>query len=292
MPSVSALSAYTFTNLGPLTTTFTPPASCQSVDPLNVFIAQSSLPNVWLYEGSCGINSDYWSCNPTGTITDLPSVTSYDNHPSNVYQRYYYSPGLYCPSGWHEVGVASRDGTKPVNWTGIFGPATPLPTTDAFFGFNSPANVLMQLLDPSETAVMCCPSSMTAQEPMGCYSTLSDYKFSTGCNRGLPIADVSADMSTEIWFYGITVEGELQTFVSDLPITQTSHYSIAPSETSALIAVTSGYPITLVHQPTDLGTTNAAARLNSRSSTWDGLVGVLGVTISAMVLGAAIILPW
>ncbi|KAJ5820597.1 hypothetical protein N7474_006188 [Penicillium riverlandense] len=289
MPSASVLSAYTFTNLGPLTTIFTPPASCQNR--WNVNIAPSSLPDVWLADASCGINAEYWSCRPTGTITDLPSSTSYDNNPSLAYQAQYYSPGLYCPSGWHEVGVASRDGTKPVNWTGIFSPATPLPTTNNNFGLNLPANVLMQLLDPSETAVMCCPSSMTADEIVGCYSTLSDYKISTGCIRIFPNADISTDMSTEIWVDGVTVEGRLETLVSDLPITQTLHRSFAPSETSTLVGVTAAYPITLVHQPTDLGTANAAARLNSRSPTWNGLGGVLGVTLAAMALGAAIILP-
>jgi hypothetical protein len=133
---------------------------------------------------------------------------------------------------------------------------------------------------------------MTADYLVGCYSILSDYKISTGCIRSIPSADLSTDMSTEIWFDGVTVEGRLETFVSDLPITQTLYGSFAPSETSTLVGVTEVYPITLVHQPTDLGTTNAATRLNSRSPTWDGLGGILGVTIAAMVLGAAIILPW
>lgn len=309
MPSASVLSGYTFSNWGPLTTTYTPPASCQTTGPWGVYIAPSSLPSVPVAQATCAPDTDFYSCRPTGTITNLPTGNAYYNNPRGVYTQQYYSPGLYCPSGWHEVGAASRDGNKPVDSTGFFSPPTPLPSTSSvFLGMNQPENVLMQLLDPSETAVVCCPASMTADQLVGCYSTLRDYKISTGCNRFLPNADVSTIPSTEIWLYGTTVEGQLETLLSSLPVTQTQARSFAPSESSAYVAATSVYPITLVHQPTDLGktnaasttnaasktsaatTTNAAARLKPRPSTGNHLVGILGVAAAAMVLGAAIVL--
>ena len=152
MPATSTLSNYAFSNWGPLTTTFTPPTSCATVTS-NVAIGESSLiPN--LVTGvECSPMYD-WSCVPTGTITSLPKAyTALELNPKAVYERGYLSPGLYCPSGWATVGVASRDGHKPVNSSGVVAE----PTSVGLEDYNLPDNVFMQMLEPSETAVWCCP---------------------------------------------------------------------------------------------------------------------------------------
>lgn len=104
---------------------------------------------------------------PTGTHS-IEATTTLASIPSDTYEALYFSPGIYCPSGYATVGVASRDGDKPVNSTGIF--SNPSATSTRFVGnhavFNNPANLLMQILDPSETAVLCCPRYYTPFNPI------------------------------------------------------------------------------------------------------------------------------
>lgn len=152
MPTSSVLSEFTFSNLGPLTTTWTAPASCAtSVGDVRIGVAQR--PGQYLYDASC--QTKEYSCVPTGTSA-YPALATNLN-PTNLFQEAYFSPGLYCPSGWTTAGLASRKGTASVTWSGLFSPSGAIPTSVAVSIFNDPANVLMQLLDPSETAMICCP---------------------------------------------------------------------------------------------------------------------------------------
>jgi hypothetical protein len=152
MPTSSVLSEFTFTNLGPLTTTWTAPASCATSTDV-VRIGLTRLPGEAFYDASCQVRE--YSCVPTGESADPALATNLD--PTNLFQEAYFSPGLYCPSGWTTAGLASRNGTASVTWSGLFSPTAAIPTTVDGPIFNNPENVLMQLLDPSETAMICCP---------------------------------------------------------------------------------------------------------------------------------------
>lgn len=152
MPTVSTLSELTFSNLGPLTTTFTAPSSCSTIAGFTA-VAYKRAVTDFLYDTSCVVNYDDWDCYPEGSA---PSPTVTIVNPAEAFQYSYFSPGIYCPSGWKTVGVASRDGDQAVTSAGAFANDTVIPTYIAGV-FPNPANVLMQALDPSETAVLCCP---------------------------------------------------------------------------------------------------------------------------------------
>jgi len=93
----------TWTNLGPLTTTFTAPSQC---DPFPT-------PNLW---ASLQVGSDRFVTSlPCGYLASTPDITSLTCSPSgsaysslwasgNLSEYYsyqtYMSPGLVCPSGW------------------------------------------------------------------------------------------------------------------------------------------------------------------------------------------------
>lgn len=158
MPSVSVLSEYTFNNWGPLTTTWTAPASCQSIQSENLYIAYASTPTINVAKVACGVDTGYWSCYPTGTITNIPTATSWFDDPRSAeFYQTYYSPGLYCPSGWGPVATASRNATQTVEWNGAFDPAITSPVSNLVLLENLANNVFLQVLAPSETAVLCCP---------------------------------------------------------------------------------------------------------------------------------------
>jgi hypothetical protein len=152
MPTSSVLSEFTFSNLGPLTTTWTAPASC-ATSAGDVKIGVTQHPGKYFYDASCQVKE--YNCVPTGASTDPALAT--DLNPTNLFQGAYFSPGLYCPSGWTTAGLASRKENASVTWSGLFSPFEAIPTSVDGDIFNDPGNVLMQLLDPSETAMICCP---------------------------------------------------------------------------------------------------------------------------------------
>ena len=92
-------SAFSWYNRGPLTTTFTPPASCLSTTTSSVWSGSSTA--VWV--GHFNLAGDT-SCYPPAT---KPVVTPVDG--------YYYSPAI-CPSGWYSAcPITSLLGIGPVD---------------------------------------------------------------------------------------------------------------------------------------------------------------------------------
>ncbi|CAG8005330.1 unnamed protein product [Penicillium salamii] len=289
MPTISASDGlWTAGNLGPLTTTFTEPASC-SQEPYKVLMAMRSGYPLIEYESKCNQQFDD-SCLPT-VATTFP-FTTYDER----YDGYasYYSPGLHCPSGWATVGAATRDAHSSISLSGIAKPSLNTERTDLEF----PQTALASVLEPSQTLAMCCPSSMTANYGGGCYSVLSE-KPTSGC---------------EAWTWIDYDVGSVQTTHTDATTTETSwvddsstSYSsststrdITDTEILATLTGIAEVPmIFLVHHQSDLAsdatgtatstsTSNAAGRVGPRAS-WDGLNASLGVSALAMALGAAIV---
>ncbi|KAJ6014256.1 hypothetical protein N7540_008847 [Penicillium herquei] len=304
MPSITVTDGYTFSNWGPLTTTFTPPPSCVT-GTKNVGIAMEARPSAIEYDLQCSSVPD-WDCVPSGTQSDYSKTASIpDPDPSEIFGAAFYSPGLYCPSGWATVGVAARD-EKSISASGILS-TTASPIYEAYFPeFENPATLIMDLLDPSETAVMCCPSSMTADLDAGCYSTLPDYKPSVGCYELIPITDLGEATKT-VTVNGTTHHQLVQTLVNTLPMTSSETTTFDDYDLSTLVGVTWMPMVTLIHQEKDFeakatgsvgssatsqpaATSSSAARRAPALSLWDGLIPVIGVSLAAMGLGAAIIL--
>lgn len=155
MPSITVADGYTFNNLGPVTTTFTVPASCATGTGDYMIGINTSFP-FFQYAVQCS-TSGFRDCIPTGTVSQ-PTIL--DLNPNTMYDQAYYSPGLDCPSGWATVGIASRDGGKSLTSSGVLSP--PSSTTTYFeptgiARWENPVTLLAEILDPSETLVMCCP---------------------------------------------------------------------------------------------------------------------------------------
>ncbi|PKX88758.1 uncharacterized protein P174DRAFT_397707 [Aspergillus novofumigatus IBT 16806] len=92
-------------NRGPLTTTFTPPTTCLQTLSTAVYEV-NGIPQTTMYYGHWfdGLGQ---TCYPTGTMpTSLLLSPTY-------WGTYWYSPGLYCPSGWATAGQLSG------SWNGI-----------------------------------------------------------------------------------------------------------------------------------------------------------------------------
>lgn len=165
---------YTFANLGPLTTTFTPAPSCTAS---NRIVLGYLNPDVYIeFATQCTSSFNYVTdCIPTTTTeTTVPptptfTATSYEDYVENRIDwagfGAYYSPGLYCPSGWTTVGMAARDASSSLTSSGVLVPTETTTTTkystDDFyyymFDHEYPASVLKSMLEPRQTMALCCP---------------------------------------------------------------------------------------------------------------------------------------
>lgn len=161
MPTATSVSAFTLINNGPLTTTFTAPASCATE--YRTMAAVAGTPSYLRWPVECE-----WlppaDCNPYGSAVRsiISSVQGSDNPVAGKVIEYH-SPGLVCPSGWVTVGAAARPNPTSTSVSGVFVMSELVPT-----GGGSPRivqqpylDVLLDALDPGETAVACCPRSPT-----------------------------------------------------------------------------------------------------------------------------------
>lgn len=147
------VSGFTFQNYGPLTTTFTAPWSCDTTD--RVIYGWVDDNGLDLYHGgrSQCTKSEFAECYPSATA-DVTATTSYDR----TWYRWsgtqaYYSPGLYCPSGWATVGIAAVNDKKDISTSGVLSYSTSTP----YETFVYPPTLLASLLEPSQTLAICCP---------------------------------------------------------------------------------------------------------------------------------------
>ncbi|KAL3444146.1 hypothetical protein BJX65DRAFT_311113 [Aspergillus insuetus] len=261
MPTTSRLSQFTFTNYGPLTTTFTPPASCQSEEK---YVQIASIYSAHLGEWLADCSLTYGDCLPSGTVTPASGPSNTDN-PLAAFEVPYFSPGLECPLDWTTVGTAWRMGDR-VTTSGVF-------EAEAHTIYRWPVDVLPSILSPGETAVLCCPSSMTGGKNGICYSTLPIYELTTGCQRYLP-PDAYTLATTSYGLDGATTYGALIS-ITDSPPSITSTTTFASTDTTTLTGVSVMAMVTLIHTEGD-----RAGGLSTGASAGIGVgvgVGVLGI---------------
>lgn len=151
MPSITTTNGYTFNNWGPLTTTFTAPASCATATG-NFLIGLNRTAPFWEFAVQCS-TLGYSDCIPTGTASQI----TLDPNPNTLYQQAYYSPGLYCPSGWATFGVAERNTDNSLTSSGVLSLSKTVAEPSFVPQWENPLTLLMDLLDLNETLVMCCP---------------------------------------------------------------------------------------------------------------------------------------
>ncbi|KAL3462484.1 hypothetical protein BJX64DRAFT_288386 [Aspergillus heterothallicus] len=167
MPTESIIFAATISNLGPLPTDFSLPASCiSSTDWVLAFTGQPNA-RVW---SDCSLGPN--TCVPSPTDSDaLTSIYEINHTPASGHVLGYYSPGVSCPLGWETAARAARDSAGTVSQSGFIAPTTTATTTtdDGGGGDSVPTfrHALVSLLDPGETAVWCCPSYVNDSRPRG-----------------------------------------------------------------------------------------------------------------------------
>jgi hypothetical protein len=170
MPSTSTLLyAYTITNYGPLTTPFTPSASCLAPTNMGIGIGYSALPSQINFD-DCSNDPPDAACFPTPTDSGaLSSVWELVHADASGLIQPFYSPATACPDGYATAMTAGRGANGSVGLSGWYETPSFTPTATVANGstttpmgtpettvFAAP-DVLVALLDVNETAVWCCP---------------------------------------------------------------------------------------------------------------------------------------
>lgn len=160
MPTTTSYRDYSLINFGPLTTTFAPPASCFS-GTTGVQIVFSSDLEGNAFQTNCGRDAVILGdCFPSGPAQDAVRTSQFPNPDPQVMA--YFSPGLFCPSGWTTAGAATKTGDGAPNTSGAFS-LIPVPTNvGPDFAVFEP-NMQVLVLDAGETAVLCCPRYVASE---------------------------------------------------------------------------------------------------------------------------------
>ncbi|KAL3471238.1 hypothetical protein BJX99DRAFT_263435 [Aspergillus californicus] len=295
MPTSSTLFDYSITNFGPLTTAFTVPASCASTT--STAIAFADEPNVAIWQ-QCDPHPNI--CLPTPTDSGaLETALEINRIFGDGRIGGFYSPGPSCPSGWETAGAAGRNADGILSRSGYLATST-ISVDSQQPVFYNPDDVLLALLDPSETAVWCCPESMAIGEMGYCYSTLPDLPFSTACQTFYTLSDLATYTTGIPGDDGQTTEGEIE-LITVLTTGTVTRTTFAASDMPGFVAVSQVDPIVLVHQPTDLSgqndgdtgdeespnETNAAGRVGVLGG---GSWGVVVWVVGSVVLGGVVVL--
>ncbi|KAG7143101.1 hypothetical protein HYQ45_000568 [Verticillium longisporum] len=190
MPSVSSLSQQSFINVGPLTSTWTPPASCTE-GPTDKYLARVAAPKFPLYGSPCSEErvGDFFNCIPDGE--EIQSLWVAQSRSPAAYPTpwAYHSPASICPSGWTTVGAATKSANGDIDASGHFTQAETEFTATAT-GDHGPSqhtnpvpNILVEALAPGESAVLCCPSGFDATGFGNCFRNfpLSEFPTPTVC---------------------------------------------------------------------------------------------------------------
>ncbi|THD00288.1 hypothetical protein EYZ11_000181 [Aspergillus tanneri] len=261
MPNVSVAGGWwNFENYGPVTTTFTQPTSCSAIDNLQLGYVTDSLARIE-YAVQCTKEFDS-GCLPTATVT----ATASRDYDMWVGYGGYYSPGLYCPSGWATVGLAARDGNKSLSKSGILTTST----SERYPSFDDPATLLARILEPSQTMALCCPSTMTPDNLGGCYSLVPDYKPTVGCYV-YEHDEYQYETSTKLYTYGSSTRTHVwETPTATDSILTTYTETLYGIDQSLLTAISYMPMVTLVHHQSDLqsvGTGTGTAESTATGST-------------------------
>ncbi|KAL4974692.1 hypothetical protein BDW66DRAFT_139071 [Aspergillus desertorum] len=250
------------------------------------------------------------------------------------------TPGLYCPKGWKTVGMAGRDASSVLTSSGALAPttttstrtrtATPTPYGDGYYDdyddydyyldYVSPASVMKNMLEPKQTMALCCPDFMTADSNGACYSIVSSYTPTTGCEVATGYNYEYGETTTtytKTYTYSdddgsetdvITRVGTFDIPTATITNVRTYTTSLNDEDRESMTAMYIMPVVTLLYHESDLENaaketaaakaeasetaTNAANSLIGRNSVWEGVGSVTGIWIGAMALGAAMVMPW
>lgn len=160
MPSASSIDDAPVFNLGPLTSTWSAPASCIT-NGFNTAIAMTVSPNdgpfiMDMTECRGTVWDDMDECFPDGGEY-MSIVTEIENKPEPTYgAHFYHSPGLECPEGWYTAGAATMNDNVVEKTGTLFDIHTTMSIED--IGYKPYNQHFADALDAGETAIWCCPS--------------------------------------------------------------------------------------------------------------------------------------
>ncbi|KAF5613216.1 uncharacterized protein FSUBG_946 [Fusarium subglutinans] len=154
MPTATEYFGMSVSNIGPLTTTYTPPPECTraTTDHL-VYALESSL--VYGFGSPDCVIDPYGKCLPSGAAMDS-IIKEYSNPKSGQGLHAFHSPGIHCPEGWTTAGLlAHGDKTGSAYRSGVF-------TSTTSVNSSQPLQMgsdewWLKVLEPSETLAWCCP---------------------------------------------------------------------------------------------------------------------------------------
>jgi hypothetical protein len=163
MPSRTEYFGYGFTNLGPLTTTYEPPASCTTATTDRIYFANATSLELNYGAAKCDGPEPLGKCYPSGAAYDS-LMKDYATYRDQGFWQYF-SPGVACPKGWTTAGtLAHGDKTGSVEKTGVFTqPPFPFPTPVDYL--MTPEEIWLNVLEPSETFAYCCPRYLLSSPP-------------------------------------------------------------------------------------------------------------------------------
>lgn len=161
MPTETATLGWTFANWGSAPSTW----SANSCTPTPaVYLADRNSPEFPALLETCP-DDEIGECWPRPDDNEL-----IDDYLDDIRNVPYWSPGVRCPADWTSVGEAARTGTGDVDSTGILTvDALPTPGWELVDPGNFIAigyhNALGAILEPSETAIACCPRYLSLAPP-------------------------------------------------------------------------------------------------------------------------------
>jgi hypothetical protein len=286
-----------FTNLGPLTTTFTLPRSCMTLTDRQV--APTDTPYIPHYHETCALDRPpLGACFPSGSAID--ERIRGEPRPDRRYAFLaYHSPGNICPSGWTTAGAAAKDDAGSVTSAGGVFTATEFPGPEGTPVTEPQAvpfvHIVSEGIEAGETGILCCPSGFSASPYGGCVKNYAVelYTATTGCMVFVP-------WDGTVQNYSITYNGEVLTgqeyriTATEMDETTSSEVTtFSEGEMTGWIGVTNVPMVVLVdtgegegkqEKPTETGNA-AAGGPRGGSVGWMAVAGIWGV---AMLAGAGV----
>ncbi|KAL4887247.1 hypothetical protein BJY04DRAFT_212291 [Aspergillus karnatakaensis] len=304
MPTSTVTYGWTLANAGPAPTVYSLPPSCTESHYLIAYTTMSDLP---LFENTCTDRLKEYKTECRDMPTDTALQAQYSTGTGLVP---IWSPGPACPSGWKTVGsIANLGDRTAITSSGIFTKSASYldDGLDGEINEDIPYIVEAQdaigmLLDPSETLIACCPSSMSTGELGICLSRLPSQSVSTACATMWGPPEDFEQVSTTYFINGTTTTGLVQLPQTTRP-PSTIFSTTFGSAATELIAVSAVEPLWLLHKPSDLSSqptagdaeatpTGAAATVKMGRSGWGQVQAVAGVLTVSLLAGMAMVLPW
>ncbi|KKY29565.1 hypothetical protein UCDDA912_g10503 [Diaporthe ampelina] len=189
---------------------------------------------------SCGLAwPTIGSCLPSGAKLDEDYSALDTDEVQMYYTLGYYSPGLACPSGWDTVGVATKSEGGNITSSGPgFTNPTPIDEMDTVYVDNVGSNVLLAGMDEGDAAVLCCPSSFSADYWGACSSIVQTYSVPAEyCQRVMGDGAGGDYVNTTLSIWGTTVTGSAFTITGSGRITTETRPVETPVENYVGVSV-------------------------------------------------------